>query len=72
MGNDLGRRDHGKEGDNVYQLMRGGWARWKVENETFNTLKNQGYNTKGKGTVSFFEAGLRSGRPVDNGREAPR
>jgi hypothetical protein len=30
--------------DNVYQLMRGGRARWKVENETFNTLKNQGYN----------------------------
>jgi hypothetical protein len=28
---------------NVYQLMRGGRARWKVENETFNTLKNQGY-----------------------------
>ena len=24
--------------------MRGGRARWKVENETFNTLKNQGYN----------------------------
>ena len=23
--------------------MRGGRARWKVENETFNTLKNQGY-----------------------------
>ena len=30
--------------ENVYQLMRGGRARWKVENETFNTLKNQGYN----------------------------
>jgi hypothetical protein len=29
---------------NVYQLMRGGRARWKMENETFNTLKNQGYN----------------------------
>lgn len=24
--------------------MRGGRARWKIENETFNTLKNQGYN----------------------------
>jgi hypothetical protein len=23
--------------------MRGGRARWKIENETFNTLKNQGY-----------------------------
>lgn len=30
--------------DNVYTLMRGGRARWKVENETFNTLKNLGYN----------------------------
>jgi hypothetical protein len=29
--------------DNVYQLSRGGRARWKIENETFNTLKNQGY-----------------------------
>jgi hypothetical protein len=29
---------------NVYHLMRGGRARWKMENETFNTLKNQGDN----------------------------
>jgi len=29
---------------NVYHLMRGGRARWKIENETFNTLKNQGDN----------------------------
>jgi hypothetical protein len=28
----------------VYSIMRGGRARWKIENETFNTLKNQGYN----------------------------
>ena len=28
--------------DNVYTVMRGGRARWKIENETFNTLKNQG------------------------------
>ena len=28
---------------NVYKIMRGGRARWKIENETFNTLKNQGY-----------------------------
>jgi Transposase DDE domain len=28
----------------VYPVMRGGRARWKIENETFNTLKNQGYN----------------------------
>ena len=30
--------------DNVFALMRGGRARWKIENETFNTLKNLGYN----------------------------
>jgi len=29
---------------NVYTLMRAGRARWKIENETFNTLKNQGYH----------------------------
>jgi hypothetical protein len=30
--------------ENAYTIMRGGRARWKVENETFNTLKNQGYH----------------------------
>jgi hypothetical protein len=30
--------------ENAYSLMRGGRSRWKIENETFNTLKNQGYN----------------------------
>lgn len=29
---------------NVETLMRIGRSRWKVENETFNTLKNQGYH----------------------------
>ena len=29
---------------NVLALMKGGRARWKIENETFNTLKNLGYN----------------------------
>jgi hypothetical protein len=29
---------------NVEAVMRGGRARWKIENETFNTLKNQGYH----------------------------
>ena len=28
---------------NVYELMCAGRTRWKIENETFNTLKNQGY-----------------------------
>ena len=30
--------------DTVERIMRGGRARWKIENETFNTLKNPGYN----------------------------
>lgn len=29
---------------NAQHLVRGGRARWKIENETFNTLKNQGYH----------------------------
>jgi len=27
-----------------FPLLKGGRARWKIENETFNTLKNLGYN----------------------------
>jgi hypothetical protein len=30
--------------DNVEEIIAIGRARWKIENETFNTLKNQGYN----------------------------
>lgn len=30
--------------ENAMKIMRGGRARWKIENETFNTLKNQGYH----------------------------
>jgi hypothetical protein len=30
--------------ENAYTIMRGGRARWKIENETFNTPKNQGYH----------------------------
>lgn len=30
--------------ENVFEFMRGARARWKIENETFNTLKNQGYH----------------------------
>lgn len=29
---------------NIYKLSCGGRARWHIENETFNTLKNQGYH----------------------------
>ena len=32
------------DAENVWAIMRGGRARWKIENETFNTLKNQGYH----------------------------
>jgi len=28
--------------ENLMMLMRGARARWKIENETFNTLKNRG------------------------------
>jgi hypothetical protein len=30
--------------DNVVAVSGGGRARWRIENETFNTLKNQGYH----------------------------
>jgi hypothetical protein len=30
--------------DNVQKVARGGRARWRIENETYNTLKNQGYH----------------------------
>jgi hypothetical protein len=30
--------------NNVVELVKIGRARWKIENETFNTLKNQGYH----------------------------
>lgn len=31
------------ERTNVVQIMQAGRARWRIENETFNTLKNHGY-----------------------------
>jgi len=30
--------------ENAWEIMRVGRVRWRIENETFNTLKNQGYN----------------------------
>lgn len=30
--------------ENAYEIVRAGRARWRIENETFNTLKKQGYN----------------------------
>ena len=43
---------------NVEELVRIGRCRWKIENETFNTLKNQGYHLEhnfghGKEHLSF-------------------
>ena len=45
--------------DNIAQLVRAGRARWKIENEGFNTLKNQGYHLKhnfGHGDPHLSEA----------------
>jgi len=34
----------GLRANSVEKVMRAGRGRWKIENETFNTLKNQGYH----------------------------
>jgi hypothetical protein len=44
---------------NIQELVRCGRARWKIENETFNTLKNQGYHIEhnfghGKNNLSMI------------------
>ncbi len=39
----------------MFAIMKGGRARWKVENETFNTLKNQGYNLGGCPIMAFAQ-----------------
>lgn len=44
--------------NNIEHLVKGGRCRWKIENETFNTLKNQGYHLEhnyghGKKHLSF-------------------
>ena len=44
--------------DNIIQLAKAGRCRWKIENECFNTLKNQGYFINhnyghGAGNLSF-------------------
>ena len=36
--------DIGLTDGNVFTVMGGGRKRWSIENETFNTLKNMGYN----------------------------
>ena len=45
--------------NNIVTLVKGGRARWKIENETFNTLKNQGYHIEhnyghGQHNLSFI------------------
>ncbi|MFO8084971.1 MAG: hypothetical protein R6U27_11700, partial [Desulfobacterales bacterium] len=47
--------------NNVKELVKAGRARWKIENENFNTLKNQGYHAdhnfghgKKKPCLQFF------------------
>ena len=45
--------------DNIVQLVRAARARWKIENEGFNTLKNQGYHLEhnfGHGDQHLSEA----------------
>ena len=45
--------------DNVVDIVRGGRARWKIENEGFNTLKNHGYHLEhnfGHGDKNLSEA----------------
>jgi len=44
---------------NVEKLVRGARSRWKIENEGFNTLKNQGYHLEhnfGHGNTYLSEA----------------
>ena len=45
--------------DNIVQLVRAARARWKIENEGFNTLKNHGYHLEhnfGHGRQHLSEA----------------
>jgi len=44
--------------ENIEEVARGGRARWKIENEGFNTLKNHGYHLEhnfGHGTNNLSE-----------------
>jgi hypothetical protein len=56
------------EPNNLMTLMRGARARWKIENETFNTLKNQGYhfehNSEAVNKLIFWSVvAMRTGGP---------
>lgn len=45
--------------ENIEEIIRAGRARWKIENECFNTLKNQGYHINhnyGHGEKNLSEA----------------
>ncbi len=48
---------------NIVNVVKGARCRWRIENETFNTLKNQGYNFEhnfghGKDNLSVIMAYL--------------
>ena len=64
--------------ENAYIIMRGGRARWKIENETFNTLKNQGcnfghnYGLGEKNSAVVFAMLMMSAFPVDQIRQLCR
>jgi hypothetical protein len=68
--------DHEITQDNVYAIMRGGRAKWKIENETFNTLKNQGYQFEhnfghgNKNLHSVFAALMMAAFLIDQIQEA--
>ena len=56
---------------NALALMRAGRARWRIENETFNTLKNQGYHFEHNFGYVAQRIMLRDGRfALTNNRSA--
>lgn len=52
---------------NVGRILSIGRSRWKIENETFNTLKNQGYHFKLRLRTRKEEFVYRHGLPDDDG-----
>ena len=51
--------------DHVEFVMKGGRSRWHIENQTFNTLKNQDYE------FGFFEGSCGAGRAKSRLRSQP-
>jgi hypothetical protein len=46
----------------VEWITRGARARWKIENESFNTLKNQGYHLEHN--FGYAARGITKGMPT--------